>query len=435
LQETTAMKLLVVLAVVLGVATAAVFKTPLKHIESPRTRMIRAGTWQQYFKGKESRRLHKTRSHNGNLAVVSQPVNDYEDIEYVGNVTVGNPQQQFQVILDTGSSNFWIPDLTCTGDACDDFCADLGAFCSFFCDPGCCGGGTGPDPCNGKNKFDSNQSTTYEAQPGDWQIAYGTGDASGYWGMDTVAFGSTGTSQLVVPRTMVGLATNIAYFFADEPIDGILGLAFQSIAQPSTIPPPLINAINQGLLDQPIFTVWLARRGSGDNVQGGGVHTYGGLDDANCGPVIAYQPLSQATYFQFRMAQVGLGSYSSSAGWEVISDTGTSFIGGPQTPVDSLARQAGAVYDNNEGVYYIPCDANPGPVSLMIGSQLYFIQPTNYILDIPGDSRCYFAFFPFSFGGGGPAWILGDPFIRQYCNVYDLGNRQIGFATSKQTKH
>ncbi|KIH49026.1 hypothetical protein ANCDUO_20900 [Ancylostoma duodenale] len=34
--------------------------------------------------------------------------------------------------------------------------------------------------------------------------------------------------------------------------------------------------------------------------------------------------------------------------------------------------------------------------------------------------------------GMGPSWILGDPFIREYCNIYDVGNKQIGFAKSKQ---
>jgi len=384
----------------------------------------------------EARRLYKPASRNGNLAVVGQPVNDYEDIEYVGNVTVGTPQQQFVVILDTGSSNFWIPDKNCSGGTCDDFCGELGAFCSFFCDDGCCAKSAKASPrdvCDNKNKFDSSLSSTYQVSPppNTWSIQYGTGSASGYNGIDTLAFGSTGTQQLVVPRTTVGLATGMASFFEDEPLDGILGLAFQSLATPSTSVPPLINAINQNLLDAPLFTVWLAYKGIGDNVPGGGVFTWGGLDDVNCGPVIAYQSLSSATYFQFRMAQIGMGSYSSNAGWEVISDTGTSFIGGPQGITDNLARAAGATYDQFDGVYYMDCNANPGPITLTIGANQYQIQRQNYIIDA-GTGQCYFAFFPFSFGGGGPAWILGDPFIRQYCNIYDLGGQRVGFAPSKQ---
>ena len=40
-------------------------------------------------------------------------MNDYEDTAYVGNITVGKPEQTFQVILDTGSANLWVPDVSC----------------------------------------------------------------------------------------------------------------------------------------------------------------------------------------------------------------------------------------------------------------------------------------------------------------------------------
>lgn len=44
--------------------------------------------------------------------------------------------------------------------------------------------------------------------------------------------------------------------FHNDPLDGILGLGFTYRAS-LLIPPPVINAIAQGLLDQPIFTVWM----------------------------------------------------------------------------------------------------------------------------------------------------------------------------------
>lgn len=59
-------------------------------------------------------------------------------------------------------------------------------------------------------------------------------------------------------------------------------------------------------MDQPLFTVYLEERGDVDNVPGGYI-TYGGLDTQNCGAVIAYQPLSSATFFQFTINEVSLG--------------------------------------------------------------------------------------------------------------------------------
>uniref|UniRef100_A0A2C9KY68 Peptidase A1 domain-containing protein n=1 Tax=Biomphalaria glabrata TaxID=6526 RepID=A0A2C9KY68_BIOGL len=284
------------------------------------------------------------------------------------------------------------------------------------------------DACDGKDKFDSSKSTTYVRQGRRWNIQYGTGSASGFLGQDTVRFGSIGTNQLVVKNTVFGQATELAPFFAGQPIDGILGLAFKSIAE-AGVTPPLINAIQQGLLDQPLFTVFMKHVGEQANVDGG-VYTYGGIDTNNCGPIIAYEPLSSATYWQFTMNGAKSGQYSTRRRWQVISDTGTSLIGGPSSVAQQVARQVGAMYDPSNGVYFIDCDAKAS-LDLVIGQNTYSIEAKNMIVP-SGDGRCILSFFGMNSGGFGPAWILGDPFIRQFCQIYDVGNQQIGFAPSLQ---
>ncbi|CAD6193851.1 unnamed protein product [Caenorhabditis auriculariae] len=419
----------VLLLAVLGCAVSALVQVPLQKVEPIRNRMIREGTWAEYRKKKDIRTLMISKD-----ASVPQQVNDYEDEAYIGNITIGTPEQQFTVILDTGSANLWIPDITCgtkPGNCNQGACK--GALCQFECpDQACCGAGPNyTDSCLQQNKFDASKSSTYVKNGRNFIIEYGTGSAKGFLGQDTVRFGGIGQAQLVVPNTVFGQATSLAAFFEGQPLDGILGLAFQTIAV-DQVTPPFINAINQNLVDQPLFTVFLEHEGDANNVPGG-VYTYGGIDTTNCGPLIAYQPLSSATYYQFKMSAVKAGSYSSNKGWQVISDTGTSLLGAPQAVATAIGSALGGTWNADYGVYIIPCAAQIGSIDLTIGSNVYSIQPKNSIVPLgDGSSNCILTIFPFNNFGFGPSWILGDPFIRQYCNIYDVGNQQVGFAPSLQ---
>ncbi|CAJ0589472.1 unnamed protein product [Cylicocyclus nassatus] len=422
-------QILALLALVLC-TMAAVHQVHLTKIESQRTKMMRKGTWASYLKMKSARRILLENNY-GNAAVVPQVVNDYEDEEYIGNITIGTPEQQFQVILDTGSSNLWIPDTTCGqvhGNCQDTNCRGTGIICEALCSDQSCCSTDHVDACKGKNFFNSAKSSTYQANGQHWTIQYGTGSAVGFLGQDTVRFGGIGTNQLAVPNTVFGQATSLAAFFADQPIDGILGLAFPTIAVDG-VTPPFFNAVAQGLVDQPIFTVFLEHVGDQDNVYGG-VYTYGGMDTTNCGPVLAYQPLSSATYYQFKLDGVASNTYSSNKGWQAISDTGTSLLAAPTSIANSIAQANGATYDSDDQVYFIDCNATPS-LDLTIGGNKYTIGAANMVIP-SGDGRCLLAIFGMNTFGFGPAWILGDPFIRQYCNIYDVDQQRIGFANSLQ---
>ncbi|VDL82381.1 unnamed protein product [Nippostrongylus brasiliensis] len=95
-----------------------------------------------------------------------------------------------------------------------------------------------------KQKFVPVKSSTFMKSNRRWRIQYGTGDARGILGTDVVRFGGEDENQLVVPHTTFGLAQHVSSDFKDDPTDGILGLAFTSLAEEDVVP-PLINAIDQ----------------------------------------------------------------------------------------------------------------------------------------------------------------------------------------------
>ena len=45
------------------------------------------------------------------LAQISIPLKNFRDTQYYSDITINN--QNFQVIMDTGSSNIWIPSTLC----------------------------------------------------------------------------------------------------------------------------------------------------------------------------------------------------------------------------------------------------------------------------------------------------------------------------------
>jgi hypothetical protein len=388
------MKLLVLIAL-FGLASAAVLQVGLKRYEGRKMRYLRDGTWAQHRQYKE-RFLNK---HASVAAVVGQTMYDWEDQFYAANVSIGTPPQVFSCILDTGSSNLWIPDSTC-------------------------------NKCGKRTKFNSGSSSTYTKNGRGFSISYGDGSGvSGFLGTDTVLLGDD--NALKIPKTTFAQVNIMNGDMQNEvDFDGIMGLAFTSLAEDG-VTPPVINAINQNLLDQPIFTIYLQEKGFEDDIVGGYI-TYGGLDTTHCGSVIAYQPLSSATYFQFRISSLSIGSYSLTRNYDVISDTGTTAIAGPQNIMGQMAQQAGATYSPSDDLYYISCSATTPDLKIGIGSNTYTIPSKQMIISV-GNGKCQWDVYNFDFGGFGPTFILGDPFIRTYCNIYDIAQKRIGFALANQS--
>ncbi|TKR88385.1 hypothetical protein L596_012639 [Steinernema carpocapsae] len=370
----------------LGTLNAAVIEQKIRSTGSFKARMIAEGKWAQY-----SQKYFELR------ATGKQPFIDYYDNFYLGDVTIGTPPQPFTVVLDTGSSNLWIIDSNCKDITCQKF--------------------QGVSP---KHRFNTSASTTLKQNWTTFALSYGSGYASGYLATDVLQF-----AGFQVDDQWFGIANHISEVFGRQPIDGIFGLGWPALAGGYGTP-PMQRILNQ--LDKPLFTVWMDRHVKPSMGGNGGLITYGAIDTKNCAPNIHYVPLTQLAWWRFRMDNVRVGSFHSGSG-DAISDTGTSFIVGPRSAVDRIAEKLSATYDKDIDMYLISCDTHGLPdIELVIGGETYSIPPLEYVRDL-------------NFGGGTCAlgvqrqpdnvaitWILGDVFIRSYCQIYDIGNQRIGFA-------
>jgi len=277
-----------------------------------------------------------------------------------------------------------------------------------------------------KRRFNRGSSSTYREDGTAFSISYGSGSCNGRQGIDTLRF-----ATMSIQNQMFGYATSIAQVFGYQPHDGIMGLGWPTLAVNNVVP-PLQNLLPQ--LDSPLFVAWLDLRGLVSSDNSGGLMTYGALDNQNCASQVDYVTLSSRTYWQFPIDGFNIGSQSQTRSMEVISDTGTSWIGGPQTMIGQIITAINARYNSNYDIYYVPCSAMSSLPNLVftIGGKQYPIPANEYVLDLGlGGGDCAVTFFAFNGGSFGPAWILGDTFIRQYCNVYDIGNGRIGFSLAR----
>jgi saccharopepsin len=203
------------------------------------------------------------------------------------------------VVLDTGSSNLWVPSSEC-----------------------------GSIACYLHSKYDHDGSSTYKKNGSEFAIQYGSGSLSGYVSEDTVRIGDlTIKHQLFAEATSEpGLA------FAFGRFEGILGLAYDTISV-NKIPPPFYNKIDQKLLDEPVFAFYLSDTNNGDESEA----VFGGIAKSHFTGDITYIPLRRKAYWEFDLDAITFGDATAEIeNTGVILDTGTSLIALPSTMAELL---------------------------------------------------------------------------------------------------
>lgn len=327
---------------------------------------------------------------------------DYMNAQYFGQISLGTPPQNFSVVFDTGSSNFWIPSSFCTSEA-----------------------------CRVHENFKCFLSTSYEHGGKVFLIHYGTGQLVGITGKDTLRIGNLtivgqdfGQSIMEPGRTFV-----LAQF------DGVLGLGYPSLAVGNSVP-VFDRIMDQQLLDKPIFSFHLNK----DDSYGGEL-ILGGIDNSLFKGPIHWIPLTDKGYWQIRLDNIKVHGRVAFCpnGCEAIVDSGTSLITGPSVDVKKLQKLIGAT-PLYFGEYTVDClhISNLPTVTFTIGKRDYTITPEQYVLKEHTEKtpQCLTGFQPMDLSAkSGQLWILGDIFMSKFYSIFDRENDRVGLAKSCKKKH
>jgi saccharopepsin len=255
-------------------------------------------------------------------------------------------------------------------------------------------------------------------------VQYGSGSIKGFVSNDHLTIGdlSIKDQDFAEATEEPGLA------FAFGRFDGIMGLAYDTISVEHVVP-PFYNMINQGLLDEPVFSFYLGDTANGDDDEAEVV--FGGVDKSHYTGDITYLPLRRKAYWEVDLDSISFGHESASfENTGAILDTGTSLIVLPTEMSELINAQIGAKKGFN-GQYSVECDARASlpDMTWTLTGRNFTITPYDYILEVQGS--CISTFMGMDFPGT-PIVILGDAFLRRWYSIYDLGNTRVGLAAAKQ---
>ncbi|XP_034446257.1 pepsin A-like [Hippoglossus hippoglossus] len=374
------MKWLIVLSALVAFSEC-LHRIPLIKGKTARQDLQEKGLWEEY------RKQHPYNPMAKFIQSGTESMTNDADLSYYGVISIGTPPQSFTVIFDTGSSNLWVPSIYCSSQACDNH-----------------------------KKFIPQQSSTFKWGSQPLSIQYGTGSMTGRLATDTVEVGG-----LTVTNQVFGISQTEAPFMAHMKADGILGLAFQTIASDNVVP-VFDNMISQNLVSQPMFSVYLSSKS-----QQGSEVVFGGYDANHFTGQISWIPLTSATYWQIKMDSVTINgqTVACSGGCQAIIDTGTSLIAGPSSDISNMNSWVGAS-TNQYGEATVNCQniQSMPDVTFTLDGKAFTIPASAYV------SQSYYGCSTGFGQGGSNLWILGDVFIREYYAVFDAPSKYIGLAKS-----
>ncbi|KAJ3100478.1 1,3-beta-glucanosyltransferase [Physocladia obscura] len=330
-------------------------------------------------------------------------------LELYGSIAIGTPPQSFVVHLATGSDVLWVPQSGCSS------CATSSA------------------------QFSSSKSSTF-LQSNSNSVSLVTG-ATASLATDTIAWDSLSATN--VPFYLASAESSALASQLLNLADGVLGLSYNS---------SLLAALN---LQSSYFAIWFNQSSVYSTTQqtdvNGGRLTIGSVDTTLYNGKFNFIPAvvsSGSSYFYWAVqsSSIAIGSTLISAPSSTITalDTASSFILLDSNSLNSLLSAFKSLTTVSTSavtttLYSVSCStASTLPnIIFSLGGTSFSFGPTDYI-QFDGDTldssqNCILVFQALSsattsVSSNQNVWVLGCAFLHKYYTIFDLGNKQIGFA-------
>ncbi|KAG6845013.1 hypothetical protein H0H87_001534 [Tephrocybe sp. NHM501043] len=311
--------------------------------------------------------------------------NQNTDSSFFGSLAIGTPPVSYDVILDTGSADLWVAESSCNSN------------------------------CDGVATFNPNASSTFITENTPFSISYGSGEASGFLGADTVQM-----AGFSVSNQTFGLCDTVSDGLLSSPVSGLLGLAFKTIASSGAV--PFWQALVEGgAWDEPLMAFHLTRYlndSTSETLEFGGSLSFGFVNESLYTGEIEYLDLATTeSYWILPLTTLSTNGQSISIpdGSESYAaiDTGTTLVGGPSEYLRKFYAQipgSNPGTGNFQGYYTYPCDTTVN-ATMSFGGKAWPISEADFRLTQLSRQLCLGAFFDLTTGRSAPAWIVGDTFL------------------------
>jgi hypothetical protein len=322
------------------------------------------------------------------------------------------------VIFDTGSGHLLLPSERCESEACAKHKRFLANKSSTVVPIGWA------DSPLERAEDDNDRDTKV--------INFAMGDAVGQFNRDKVCLGGfCGWADFVE------LTEESNNPFRDAKWDGVVGLGQAISEAPEFNIFQMLANSSTPKMQKPIFAVFLGRSMTDDSeISFGGVR-----EDRMSGPM-TWVDVSEEGYWQFKFAdftvngkETGICKRYGERGCQAVLDTGSSLMMGPSYDLGKVLRM---INFGNDTTTNCTAKTQFPKLGFMIEGKLFEMEPDDYMdretdASLPkGTDSCWAHLMPIGDTGRGPIFVLGMPFLRKFYTAYDIEQKKIGVAVSKQ---